>query len=222
MWKRSVLIRRISWSILTLLMASIACNITDPLGWQSGFDDSWTLVFMDDFSDPLSGWNRASTDSGTSDFNDGSYRILVNQQFSDIWSTPGLYYTDVSIEVDALKVGGERENRFGLICRANHDGYYTFLISSDGFYAVGKFDGSEHTVIGGRAMKVSSIINQGTAQNNIRADCIGDTLTLYINGEMVEQVYDNTFQSGDVGLLAGTYESVGTDILFTNFLVIVP
>ena len=31
---------------------------------------------------------------------------------------PGLKFTDVRIEVDALKVGGERDNRFGIICRA--------------------------------------------------------------------------------------------------------
>jgi len=43
------------------------------------------------------------------------------------------------VEVDALKVGGERDNRFGIICRAaDLNSFYTFIISSDGYYALGK------------------------------------------------------------------------------------
>jgi hypothetical protein len=35
-------------------------------------------------------------------------------------------------------------------------------------------------------------------------------------------VQDDTFASGDVGLLAGTYDEIGTDIHFDNFVVRAP
>ena len=68
-----------------------------------------------------------------------------------------------------------------------------------------------------------SAVNMGNAQNHIRADCIGDTLTLYVNGQQVSTVQDAAFTSGgDVGIFAGTYDTPGADIHFDNFVVTAP
>jgi rhodanese-related sulfurtransferase len=102
-----------------------------------------SIIFQDDFSDPSSGWSRAVTDDAETDYADGMYRILVNQPNTDIWALSGLDLNDVSVEATALKVGGERDNRFGLICRAGGEGnFYTFIISSDGFWGIGKVRGA--------------------------------------------------------------------------------
>ena len=206
--------------LLSLFLASLACRVT-PDGSQVSeeTEQPGRIIFQDDFSNPSSGWNRAATQSGVSDYDDGVFRIFVDEVFSDIWSVPALNQGDVRIEVDAIKVGGERNNRFGIICRANGEDFYTFMISSDGYYGIGKVQGFKHTLIGIRAMQPSEAIHQGTALNHIHAGCIGETLTLYINGQLVEQVQDGAFASGNVGLIAGTYDAPGTDILFDNFLV---
>jgi hypothetical protein len=47
-------------------------------------------------------------------------------------------------------------------------------------------------------------------------------LTLYANGTEILSVTDSTFDSGDVGLVAGTGDYIGTDILFDDFLVTQP
>jgi hypothetical protein len=39
---------------------------------------------------------------------------------------------------------------------------------------------------------------------------------------MLTSVTDSTLTSGDVGLLASTYDEAGVDILFDNFIVTVP
>ena len=62
----------------------------------------------------------------------------------------------------------------------------------------------------------------GSASNHIRADCVGDTLTLYVNGMQLAQVKDARFPAGDVGLIAGTYATPGTDIRFDDFIVYQP
>jgi hypothetical protein len=205
-----------------LLLAALACNFSLNQQNIDATEEPGMILFQDDFSDPSSGWVRAVTPSGSSDYNDGTYRIFVNDAFTDIWSVPGLTAADVRIEVDALKVGGERDNRFGVICRAAGENFYTFMISSDGYYGIGKSIGMRQTLIGNSAMQPSPAINQGTALNHLRAECIGDTLTLTINGQMVAQVRDSEFISGDVGLIAGTYETLGVDILFANFVVSEP
>jgi len=205
---------------ITLISVSLACKAssTTEITGTPG-----EILFLDDFSDPTSGWNRNTEPSGITDYDDGVYRILVNETNTDIWAKPGLDFGDVTIEVDAFKVGGDRDNRFGLICRAiEKDQFYTFIISSDGYYGIGKIKGQQYSLIGMESLQPSDAIELGSAINHIRADCIGDTLTLYINGQMVTEVSDLDYPIGDVGLIAGTYNSAGTDIRFDNFIVRVP
>lgn len=181
------------------------------------------VLFQDDFSNPDSGWNRVSQQNGETDYADGMYQILVNAPDTDIWARPGLDFNDVQIEVDALKIGGDRNNRFGVICRAEEpDRFYVFIISSDGYYGIGKIRGQNYELIGMEALQPSDKINVGSAGNHLRADCVGTKLSLYVNGELLREVEDAEFASGDVGLIAGTYNIPGTDIRFDNFSVLQP
>jgi hypothetical protein len=182
---------------------------------------------MDDFSDLSSGWTPASMASSApfdeADYGDGVYRIKVIQANSDIWATPGLELDDTSIEVDAIKVGGDRNNRFGILCRAQGPGkFYVFLISSDGYYGIGKINGTNYQLLGSQAMLPSEKIPKGSAYLRLRADCIQDSLVLFVNGEKIFEVKDEEYQKGDVGILAGAYNSGGADILFDNFAVYKP
>ncbi len=214
---------RIRWILPLLLLtgASLACQVfASP---KPGADNPGKILFEDDFSDPSSGWNRIATTQGETNYSDGVYRIFVNEPNLDIWSMPGKDFNDVRIEVDALKVGGERNNRYGIICRAvSQDSFYTLIISSDGYYGIGKIQGQDYSLIGMEALQPSGVILKGSALNHIRADCIGDTISLYVNGKRLAEVRDPTFASGDVGLIAGTYDTPGTDIRFDNFIVYQP
>jgi hypothetical protein len=212
----------IRWIIVTLMfvLASLACQLLTPRGSE---ERSKKILFQDDFTDPRSGWNQVITTSGETTYADGMYRIFVNGPNLDIWARPGRNLTDVRIEVDTYKVGGDRNNRFGLICRITGSGnFYTFLISSDGYYGIGKVKNKAYELIGKDSLEHSDAIQLGSAPNHIRADCVGDTLTLYINGQKLAEVKDNSFTSGDVGLIAGTYDIPGTDIRFDNFTVYEP
>lgn len=210
------------WIGLGLLFAPafLGCRllVNEPVSGRNG-----EVLFQDSFSDPSSGWSRVTAAAGVSDYLDGVYRILVNEPNVDIWSKPGLKFGDVRIEVDAFKVGGDRDNRFGILCRAVDDNsFYTFIISSDGYYGIGMINDDAYQLIGMEALQPTDAIQVGSAMNHLRADCIGDTLTLYVNGVQLAQVKDATFTAGDVGLVAGTYAAPGTDIRFDNFVVYRP
>jgi hypothetical protein len=210
---------KIAFLILPITFAMLACRISLP--WQD--QSSGAILFQDDFSDPSSGWNQVTAANGETDYADGTYRIFVNEPDMDIWSKPGLSFTDVRVEVEALKVGGDRNNRFGIICRVTEPNtFYTFIISSDGYYGIGKIKGQVYQLIGMDALQPSDVILKGSALNHIRADCVGDRLTLYVNGHQLAEVQDSEFTSGDVGLIAGTYDTSGTDIRFDNFVVYQP
>ncbi len=210
--------------LLVLALSASACRLlVDPAQPVKTAGPTGRLLFSDDFSAPTSGWNQVTAASGESIYLDGAYRIFVNEPNVDIWSKPGKSFQDVRIEVDAFKVGGERDNRFGLICRAvDDDSFYIFIISSDGYYGIGLIDGQEYRLLGMDALQPSDAIRLGSASNHLRADCVGDTLTLTVNGVQLAQVQDTRFPSGDVGLIAGTYDTPGTDIRFDDFAVYQP
>lgn len=178
------------------------------------------VLFQDDFSDPSSGWDQINVEEGITDYENGYYRVQVNTPDTDIWGNPGLDFTDVTVEVQATKASGPDDNDFGLICRYQDiDNFYFFIISSDGYYGIGKVVEGEQTLIDRDQMQPDESIAQGNATNHLKADCVGSALSLHANGKSLIQVEDTTFASGDVGLIAGTFAQPGTEIHFDDFVV---
>jgi len=207
--------------LVPLLALTLACSALSGPEINAPVDPS--ALFSDDFSDPDSGWDRAQEETGVTDYDNGTYRIFVDESQHDYWANPGLSFTDVQVEVDATKNGGPDDNDFGLICRyQDTENFYAFLISSDGFYAILKYSGGSSETLGSDSWPPSEAINQGAATNHLRADCIGDSLALYANDQQLHAVTDSAFSSGDVGLIAGTFDEPGADIAFDDFVVLQP
>ena len=92
------------------------------------------------------------------DYVEGGYRILVRLPGLNFWSTPEKDFRDVRLEADVLKLAGPDENRMGLMCRYQNGNYYFFIVSNDGFYAVGKFVDGQTTLLGQSEMQASASI----------------------------------------------------------------
>jgi len=183
--------------------------------------NSGDVLYKEEFEDNTTGWARVSNDNGIMDYDGGGYRILVRQPKLNIWSTSEKNFSDVRVEADVIKLNGPDENRMGLMCRYQGGNYYFFIISNDGFYVIGKFIGGLTLLLGQSEMQVSETIQTGT-MNHLRADCIGNTLTFYINFIEVASAVDADLPTGDVGVLAGAFSEPGVDVLFDHFMVIQP
>jgi len=179
------------------------------------------VLYQESFSDNTSGWDRAINDGGIMDYDSGGFRILVREPKLNYWSTPAGNYQDVRVEADVTKLNGPDENRAGVICRYRNGDYYFFIISNDGFYAIGKFIGGMTLLIGQEFMQQTEFV-QPAQVNHLRADCIGDMLTFYVNFNQVASVQDTDFPTGGVGVLAGSFDEPGVDVLFQNFVVLQP
>jgi pectate lyase len=179
------------------------------------------VLYQEQFENNSTGWARISNDNGIMDYDGGGYRILVRQPRLNVWSTSEKDFGDVRVEADVIKLHGPDENRMGLICRYQGGDYYFFVISNDGYYAIGKFIGGLTLLLGHSEMQVSDAIQAGN-MNHMRADCIGDRLTFYINFTEVASATDTDFPRGDVGLVAGSFTESGVDVLFDNFVVLQP
>ena len=209
--------------VLLLGVFLLACRVSvSPRSWPE-FEPG-SLLFQDDFSDPESGWDRVPEAlHGSLDYQDQAYRISVAGEHQMLWSGPGLEFRDARLEVDAQHRGEARDDDFGFICRAQDDqNFYYLVVSSDGYYGIGKVVDGETALIGVQAMPPSEAIVRGPASNHLRADCIGDTLSLYANGLRLASVRDDEFEHGEVGLLAGTIGALETEVFFDNFSVVNP
>jgi hypothetical protein len=185
---------------------------------------SENLLFFDDFSNPDSGWDRVDEADYSTNYFNGAYRITVNTDMYDSWANPNSQtYRDVIVEVDATKNGGPDDNDFGVICRyQDSDHFYYAIISSDGFYGIIKTSSDSTDLIGRDYLEYSDQIYSGNTTNHLRLECVGETLNFYVNGKLLDQQIDADYSEGDVGLIAGSYDTPGTDILFDNFSVSTP
>ena len=203
--------------LLTGLNSLAACVLPPAAPVIPGSD----VLFQDDFSSDSSNWNNYADESGATEYRKGAYRIFVNIPETDFWANPaGLSFQDVKIQVEARRVGGGENNVFGIICRYQDSGnFYQLLISSDGYYDISKVKDDQRLPLTGDQLLPSEAIPRDASPLLLGADCLGESLVLYVNGVEIARASDSEFQDGNVGLIAGAFAEPGTDITFDNFIV---
>lgn len=208
--------KRLGFFLFSLLLAVLSVGCSSLFGPPN----SGSVLFQDDFSRPESGWDHYQDEQYISDYYQDGYQIEISEPNILAWATPGLSFDDSVVIVEATRTQGPADNAFGLICRyQDPDNFYFFLISSDGFAGIGlRLDG-ERQLLSDEHMLPSPAILPGFEPNLILASCVGPRLELYVNGQFVTAVDDETWSAGDVGLIAGSYDTGQVSIQFDNFSV---
>jgi hypothetical protein len=180
-------------------------------------------VFRDGFDYQNGNWTTYSKEDGSVFYKDGKLHIknYTASEYSSASHTQ-MQFSDFALEVEMELVSGSSANRQGVICRYSGEGdYYNLGISADGQYLIQKFVGGVATML--RAPKSSSHIRTGLGvTNNVRVECIGNSLTLYVNGFSVAHVTDNTLVAGYVGFLANSSSGEYTEVAFDNVVIWTP
>lgn len=203
--------------LLVLAFATLACGLPTT-------SDS-NVLFQDDFSDTGSGWYTSSDSDGLMDYSNGVFDMQVYTSDLLLFTTANQnLQSDVVIDVDTFKAGGPDDNAFGVICRyVDPDNFYFFIISSDGYAGVAKYENNElYVITESGQMDYTEVITQGASSNHITASCIGSTLTLTVNGTQLYSITDTSFSRGDVGFVAKSFSIGGVDINFDNLVVTKP
>jgi hypothetical protein len=182
------------------------------------------FLYSDDFTDTSSGWDRFQNETGVTDYANVGYVIYIKKANVIKWANPSsqTFPKNVSIEVDVKKKDGPADNAYGIICRyQNPDNFYYFYVSSDGFGGIGQKTSGRYRIISSPDARLTQIegVKQGAETNHLRADCIDDSLNLYVNETQVLTATNEAYTDGNVGLIVRTYDTGGVDILFNNFQV---
>ena len=182
------------------------------------------ILLIDDFSSNINNWNVWENEAGSavSYFQQGLVFIVNIPQY-DYISIPNGTFDNVRIEATVNKLTGPDDNDFGIICRyQNEKNYYGFIISSDGYYGIIKVKDGLYEILNSKSLQFNSAIQTGNEYNHLRVDCIGNTISSYVNNTKLAEVTDPDFLNGRVGLMAGSFSNSGVAILFDNFLVLKP
>jgi hypothetical protein len=176
--------------------------------------------FTEEFDSPLScdwypytvtGSDQADADKVTVEARDG--RLVWDFDSEEVYYYlfyEAFRYEDVRLEVRAENLG-RNANSVSLVCRYDPDaGWYEFNIGNDGLYSIMYV---EVTSDGGldyitMAEGGSSAINVGTAVNEYSISCLGEQLTLFINGDEVNSITENRYalREGEIGISVSSYD----------------
>jgi hypothetical protein len=209
---------------LFLLILLAGCSMLPFSGRSTPTPHPGQVLFSDDFSSSPNGWGMLAQEGGKAGFEYGGMVIGVTAPHSLFWTVNEATYSDTVIDVDAVLLDGSTNDNFGVICRyADSQNFYGFLISHDGYYGIFKMLNGQMVLSGENAnLDYSEAIRLGGVVNHISAACQGDILKLTVNDVLLAEVRDSSFSSGQIGLIAGAYETAGIKVLFDNLSVIQP
>lgn len=181
------------------------------------------VLFRDNFS-TKKGWSVFSDAYYTLAYVKGGYRMFIDSDGGQVTWINNLNYKDTNITADIKYTDGPEDGQFAVACRVKESsGFYSFEFSPNGWYAIKKYitenNKSSSDLLAEGKMDTSNF-SKDTIYH-LRGDCVGKTLTLYMDNVALLQVTDSSYASGSIGLGASTGPSgdLGTDVLFTNYTV---
>ena len=192
---------------------------SSPTSEPSGSISKGTKIYSETFADSTTGWDEwDSAGKSRAGYESGKYFLEILAINRMTWGNGYQNFDDFVIEVDSSKVAGPDDNAFGIVLRyVDSDNFYVFKASSDGQYAFGYYlDNSWTEVV---QWTLSDAVKQGNTSNKLSVACKGNHFILSINGTVVEDLTDDTFSSGDIGLMAASISEAGVKITFDNLNV---
>jgi hypothetical protein len=179
--------------------------LNDALSSQNG--NNWDVV--------------SNSGEGSCSFKDNAYHVTAQQaDYLYLCFAASPNFSNFAYQAQMTILQGDFG---GIIFRANgaSSKYYYFRVGKDGAYdlSVSHDTSSTHDQILKSGI-ASSIITTGLNQPNIIAVLAdGSNIYLYANQKFLAQVHDTTFQSGQIGVFGGNFESNVADVAFTNVKV---
>ncbi|MBN2257092.1 MAG: hypothetical protein JW704_04625 [Anaerolineaceae bacterium] len=230
--------------VLVMLLVTLACGSTDtttddstigsdvvtavpeevepvPLDDTTTYDSPW---YLEEFDTNLDNWNEQYLSDATDEKYDSETAVYLED--GGVWfdiNLPDTYiylfnenysYDDVAIEFEVENTGPHNSQYINPVCRYTPGkGWYEFSVAASGKVQLWRYDFDDGYILideGG-----STNINQGNATNNYKMTCIGNELSLYINGKLWRSAFkDSNLREGYIGISAGTMNVYPIQVVF--------
>jgi hypothetical protein len=162
------------------------------------------VLITDDFSSNTNGW----FENENVKIRNGRYECTSDYT----WMNDSM--EDGYVEADSVWLGGSDSQGYGLIFRlSDAKNFYFLWITGKGSYTVGK-------VVDDHALPVKGWTNseaiQKRGENHLRLELCGPLMNIFINGEKVSVLKDDTFSQGGYGF----YTHDGAHVAYDNVKVV--
>jgi len=189
--------RSASMVVAVLVIGAVVCG---PAGAQG------ETIYETQFIDPAqvaSDWGfpdgetEVTEDGYTAAFTPGALTVTLDGA-PNAWLNPDNLDlpADQAVEARISSSTGDDSALFGVACRAAlHSVGYVFLVGTDGYYTIGRFDGGKgKAIVNAKGTKRTDAVDP-LGFNIVRGECVGKkkvTLTLSVNGEKVASIVDKS------------------------------
>jgi len=184
------------------------------------------LLYQDDFSlGNVGRWLIEGDELGSTEVNDEQLVIDVvspnTLQFSTLKEPE---FTDFELEVSGVLVDGGEDSTYGILLRMQSPTeFYRFEIMGDGHYMIERLNNDGTWTRFVDDWQSSEAIQVGVnANNRLRVVADGPFMSFYVNGELLQEIEDSAYVSGNIGLDAGTYGHPKTRVAFDDLRVSPP
>jgi len=177
--------------------------------------EDWSTYMVDRQEAPFimkEGFRDISLNAG-----DGWYLFDIQRTQTGAYSLYDPFeYEDVRLDV-RVENQGVNDTSVSLICRySNEDGWYEFNIANNGLYDISYAKPSSTGLIAYRNIfnGGSTRIKTGNAINEYGISCQGDTLSLFINGELTREIADHLFtlRAGKIGVSVSSFNVLPANV----------
>lgn len=146
----------------------------------------------------------------------GLEMTALNADKWESWMLTGAVLEDFYMEAIAAPGTCAGLDRYGVMVRApSANEGYLFGLTCDGQYALRAWDGEGFQMLTSWTRDAS--IQTGTgARNRLGFWAEGDTLRIYANGSLLQEVQDSTFDAGQIGLFSGAFLTEGFTVTFSE------
>lgn len=182
------------------------------------------ILLEDDFSDD-SIWGILDETTASIEYDGNALRMKLFEPNWSVWSAPsdGIY-ENVRVEITAHNNDGELTTAFGIICYQQDftDSYYYAVMTPGGEYAIAKaLEGMDDLFLtNDDQWAYSDLIESNAPSYRVALDCGYGMFALYVDDQLIDIVYDETYTNGGVGLLLWSGEEVSfADVTFDDFIV---
>jgi len=157
------------------------------------------------------------------EYQNNALHMQVFRENYVIWSTPNDEdYGKVHMEVTVVNNDSDPNTAFGFICAQQQKewSFYYLAATPAGEYAIIRAtEGDSDVFLTGDGKWTSSdLIAYKAPSYRVAADCGGGRLTLYVDGQQIASVTDNTYGTGRVGLFTWSGDKApSADVTFDDF-----
>jgi len=195
-------------------------------GAGAGASGEAPAYFTEEFdAETLDNWSWMVTNGDSNQFglytDNGRLVFELNGQnlFTYVFYDP---YTYSAVALDTKAENrGKNNNNVGLVCQASQEGWYEFSVANNGLWWLWAYDGNSYSML---ANGGSTAVRTGKDVNEYSLVCNENTISMYINGQLIKTFTDKTFvfREGQVGIGVSAFDVLPIKLEFDYITVSQP